>query len=287
MSLIDQLSFDRFFMGRGASRKKTIFDRLSLSFLLLFLCGFSLPAQAEQAIEISPLQHQAFEDGAPRQKQGVGIKQYGRGQVPGRRSGGGRRDDCPTVPLPLTAIVPQTEDTTQNPPIPIVGGVTAAERPTFWFYVPYALNAELTAEFILQDETGAEIYQLSSTDFPSSEQVPGIISIALPTTVPPLEIGKVYEWYFKVNCGEEVPIYTSGGIERIALDNALSQQLANALPQEQALLYQENEIWYDAITTLGNLSRSNPSDRAIADEWNRLLQTLGIAEILTETSANP
>lgn len=260
----------------------------NLAVISLFLADFPLSVKVENSAGTASLHNQvaALEARTLSQKQGIENKQYGRGQVPGRSRGGGRRDDCPAVSVPLTAITSQTEDTTQNPPIAIVGGVTTAERPAFWFYIPYTLNPELTAEFVLQDEAGTEIYKLSSPDFPNTEQTPGIIRVSLPAMVPPLEIGKVYEWYFKVNCGVEVPIYTNGGIERISLNNALSQQLAEASPQEQARLYQENGIWYDAITTLGNLWRSNSNDAVIAEEWNRLLQTLGIADILTVTPAN-
>lgn len=262
-----------------------------LSFLLISILPlmeitlFGLPLQAKVAknLRVSHSQ-QPVENTAQHRGKGAGLKQ-GRGQAPGRRRGGGRRDDCPKVEIPLTAIVPQSEDTAENPPISYVGAITTAERPTFWFYVPYTLNAELTAEFILQDQAGTEIYKLSSVDLSSVEQTPGIISVPLPDTVS-LEIGKGYEWYFKVNCGLEIPIYTNGGIERVALDESLSRQIADASPQEQARLYQENGFWYDAITILANLKRAQPNDGAIAEEWNRLLQVLGIEDILTAPASS-
>jgi hypothetical protein len=236
-----------------------------------------LPAKAQNN-GVLTLQHQ-LTDKAPSQTEAANLKQ-GRGQAPGRRRGGGRRDACPKVQIPLTAIVPQSEDTNQNPPVPYVGSLTTAEHPTFWFYVPYSLNTDLTAEFILQDEAGTEIYKRSSINFTSVEHTPGIISISLPATVS-LEIGKRYEWYFKVSCGLEIPIYANGGIERISPDDSLSRQLANATPQEQAKLYQENGIWYDAVTVLGNLKRAHPNDAATTAAWNQLLQVLGIGDILT------
>lgn len=244
-----------------------------------------LQVKAENEIRVSPPKSQLAKHAALDQDKRVTLTQ-GRGQAPGRRRGGGRRDDCPRVDIPLTAIVPQSEDTAQNPPVPYVGTVTTAEHPTFWFYVPYTLSTDLTAEFVLQDQAGTELYKLTSIDLPDVEQTPGIIGVSLPDTVS-LEIGKSYEWYFKVNCGSEIPIYTNGGVERISPDESLSQQLANASPQEQARLYQENGVWYDAITVLGNLRRSHPGDVAVEAEWNRLLQTLGIADIVTATSSSP
>lgn len=259
-----------------------------LKFILLVALAFIssnflvLPLHAGEDTRITPLNHQPAEKETFSQHQGTILKQ-GRGRAPGRRRGGGRRDDCPKVAVPLTAIIPQSEDTTQNPPVAYVGATTAAEHPTFWFYVPYTLNPDLTAEFILQDQAGTAIYKLSLAEQP--EPTPGIISIPLPATVP-LEVGQGYEWYFKVNCGAEIPIYTNGGIERVPLDSSLFQQLATTSPQEQVRLYQENDLWYDAITTLGNLRRSNPNDAAIAADWNRLLQVLGIEDIL-QSPSNP
>lgn len=259
----------------------------SLSLVMVALLAFLLEPKASHAATVAIRENQPSYQNTLRQDAGANLKQtYGRGEVPGRRNGGGRRDDCPAVQVPLTALVAQQEDPSHDPPLTMVGGVTTAERPTFWFYVPYALNAELTAEFILKDATGASVYQILSVDFPDSEVVPGLIRISLPNTVAPLEIGQVYEWYFKVNCGAEVPIYTNGGIERITIDAALSQQLAAASPQQQARLYQEQGLWYDAVATLGELLRSHPSDTAIAQQWSQLLQTLGLADILPDTSSN-
>lgn len=199
-----------------------------------------------------------------------------RGQVPGRRGGGARRGDCPAPPTELTALVPMTEVSTQTLPETYVGGSTTAEYPTFWFYVPYSQTADLTAEFILQDDTGEDIYRVASDDLLASEQTPGVIGISLPSAIAPLEIGRVYQWYFKLNCGAEAPMYVQGGIERIPLDPDLANQLAQVSPQEQANLYLTNDIWYDAITNLAQLYHNNPSNTTIKSAWINLLQALGL-----------
>lgn len=206
----------------------------------------------------------------------VQAKQYGRGRVPGRARGGGSRGICPSVGTELTAIVPSTtEATAQGLPVTYVGGVTTAERPNLWFYVPYTLSAELTADFILQDETGTTVFQLSSTEFSASEQTPGLVKVVLPE----LAVGKVYQWYFQINCGADSPIYTQGGIERIPLDPTLDSQLAAASPQQQAEIYRNNDLTYDAITILAELHREQPTDTTITTMWNELLQSINITEI--------
>ena len=229
------------------------------------------------AIDLAPISAQAN----PNRLVSIQTKQIG-GQVPGRRRGGARRGgDCPSASTELTALAPETKGATQTLPETYVGGSTTTEHPTFWFYVPQSLTADLTAEFILQDDTGQTIYQTTSADFPVSEQTPGIVSIVLPSTSAPLAIGKTYQWYFKLSCGTEAPISVQGGIERVAVKPELANQLANASPQKQASLYWENGIWYDAVTILAQLYRTNPTDTTIKSVWNNLLRSIGLEDITT------
>lgn len=197
------------------------------------------------------------------------------GQVPGRRRGGARRGDCPETSVPLTALVPAQDAIDQALPVAYVGGVTIAERPTFWFYVPYQLDANLIAEFILQD-AGQEIYRVASTEFPAAETSPGIISVTLPNSIPSLEIGKTYQWFFKVNCARESPPFVRGGVQRVVLNPAVASQLAAASPQEQVAIYQANNFWYDAITTIGTLQRAEGKAQA---DWTSLLEAIGLEDI--------
>jgi Domain of Unknown Function (DUF928) len=202
-----------------------------------------------------------------------------RGRVPGRRRGGARRGDCPTASTDLTALVPATNVVTQTLPETYVGSSTTAERPTLWFYVPYALTADLTAEFILQDAAGQDIYQISSADFPTSEQTPGIISVSLPATIAPLKVGEVYQWFFKLSCKTEAFAYVQGGIERIPLNPDLTNQLAKASLQEQVKLYLANGLEYDAINLLAKLRRTRPTDAVINSAWIDLLRSLNLEDI--------
>ncbi len=199
-----------------------------------------------------------------------------RGRVPGRRRGGARRGSCSNTQTPLVAIVAATEVDTETLPETYVGGITAAEYPTFWFDVPYSLTNELTAEFVLQDDLGQDVYRATSAEFATAGQTPGVMGIALPPELAPLEIGKVYQWYFKVNCGSETPPYVQGGIERVAIAPRLANQLRAATPLEQAALFQENELWYDAVTILAPRHRAEPDNSTIQAIWNDLLQSLDL-----------
>lgn len=248
------------------------FSKYSLSKCILVLAGILLVGST--SINFAAASAQAKPDPSV----SLQAKQAG-GRVPGRRYGGARRGDCPATSTELTALVPETQVVTQTLPETYVGGSTTAAHPTFWFYLPYSLTTDLTAEFILQDDAGRDIYRITSADFSAPKQTPGIISIALPSTVAPLAVGKVYQWYFKLNCGSEAPMYVQGGIERVALKPELANQLANAAPQEQANLYTANDIWYDAVTILAQLHQSNPTDTTIESAWINLLRSTGLEDI--------
>ena len=86
--------------------------------------------------------------------------------VSGRRAGMGSRDNCPAVANALTALIPLQEEQrvskqTDKSISGIVEGLTTSERPTFWFYIPYTKDLTASAEFILQDSAGSDIYQTS------------------------------------------------------------------------------------------------------------------------------
>ncbi len=178
-------------------------------------------------------------------------------------------------PLLALALVPvqKTASTT------VVFGKTAADRPTFWFYVPRRTG--LTATFVLQDPDGNPVYQ-SDVTLP---QTAGIMSFQLPSTVAPLAAGKPYHWFFKLYCKLTSPpdSFVDGWIQREALAPDLTQQLKSATPLQQVRLYAVNGFWFDALTTAAELRRSNASDPA----WAELLKAIALETVATEAIATP
>jgi Domain of Unknown Function (DUF928) len=208
--------------------------------------------------------------------QGKQAGKQARGTVPGRRHGGARRGSCPATQTPLVAIVSEAEVETETLPETYVGGTTIAEYPTVWFDVPYPLTNALTAEFVLQDDQGQDVYRATSAEFAATGQTPGIVGVSLAPELAALEIGKTYQWYFKIDCGSETPPYVQGGIERVTLDPSLTDQLETVTPLEQAALYQQNELWYDAVTILAPLYRAQPNDPSIQAAWMDLMRSLNL-----------
>lgn len=206
----------------------------------------------------------------------------------GRPRGGAARGQCPTVETQLTALVPSTQEaffsgrTNRSISFPIthVWGLTTADHPTFWFYVPYPAptSSALTIEFVLLDSADNYVYKTLLT---ASETLPGIVQVSLPATVA-LQVEQSYHWYFLVYCDAEQPVFTEGWIRRVAPVPTLTRQLAQATPQQQAALCAANGIWYEALTTLGELRRTAPEDRAIAADWSNLLQSVGLETIATQ-----
>ncbi|BAZ42476.1 hypothetical protein NIES4101_84450 [Calothrix sp. NIES-4101] len=198
------------------------------------------------------------------------------GNAPGgRRTGGGRRDNCPDVNPKLTALVPVSEKTDN---ITNVWALTTVERPKFWFYLPYTKSSQYPTEFILQDSEGETIHQ---KDIALPEQ-PGIININLPNTVPALTVGKEYRWFLKVYCNENKespPVYVEGVVSRVNLNLTVTQQLSTATPQQQAAIYAQNGIWHQALTILLELSQNNPKDKIVHDNLASLFSEIGLREM--------
>lgn len=185
---------------------------------------------------------------------------YGR---PGRRVGGGSRSPCPTIDPPLTALMPVTN-----------WGRTIAERPTFWFYVPYSPQQAPAGEFVLQEEKGNDVYRTSFT----LPKTPGFVSFNIPPQAAPLEINKWYHWYFKLYCKPQTsstPVFVEGWVQRVEQTPELERQLKVAeLPDYT--IYATNGVWFDALARLAELRLTNALNPKLEDDWANLLGARGV-----------
>lgn len=189
----------------------------------------------------------------------------------GNRQGSSSRTGCPEVPQPLTALIPETNL-----------GLTAADRPTFLFYVPYSPEPPREVELVLLDEAENEIFNQKIT--PS--EIPGIISISLPETAADLEIGKTYRWQFSYICNPRIRAeddYVEGAIARVAMDDELSRQLeAVNTPLERAELYAKAGLWYETLAELAQLRQIQPQNPETLAEWQELLDSVGLGHLAEE-----
>lgn len=181
---------------------KFIFASIKAANILLVLLATTISVQAESV--------------KPRTKkiQFVAPTPPSRSMPSGRQQGGASRGGCPVVSLPLTAIVPARARATLTEKNPLaarysVGGLTTSERPSFWFYVPYKSHS-LPIEFVLQDELNRNVYKSSLNVV--HEQA-GFVRISIPQTVASLQVGRIYQWFFLVNCDTEAPPFVKGWLK--------------------------------------------------------------------------
>lgn len=178
----------------------------------------------------------------------------------------GRRGGCTTQGgASLTALAPLSHV-----------GQTTSSHPTLAWFVPD--GQILPIEFYLY-ELGENGHR-SLVQQANLQSTPGIMSLPLSANQPGLEIGKRYYWQVVLLCNPNYPssaAVAGAEIERITLASSLNNDLAtaNSLPQ-QAELYAEASLWYDAMSTAIKTS----SDTTITE----LLKSLAEVEAQAETS---
>lgn len=197
----------------------------------------------------------------------------------GTRQAAKRGEGCPNVAMPLTAaLVPIAEKSSGEQ---VVWGLTSAEYPTFWFYVPYPLTDEHPGELRIKttDEKRKSIYKrlLRVTG-----TTPGVVGVRLPSTEAPLKIGELYTYLFVVVCNSKNASeneFVGASVERREQPASIASQLRTATPRERAILYAQEGFWEEALTTFGELRRANPNDAGLTADWSALLEAGGLDEI--------
>ena len=197
--------------------------------------------------------------------------------VPKGTSGGGSRPIAPSCLVP-----PESKSS----PILLAPkrylGLTSQSHPTFWVHLP--TTTAKTIEFSLFDRTRKGIYQVSLPT-PSSA---GLLAIPLPKTEPGLSNDRSYNWTVALVCNPKrrTEDWVMGGwIQRQAPSNRLQQALkqdSNAI--DQAKSYLQDNFWYDALTTLLELS---PESKDLLVVKNLRLNAFDSAGILIPSNTVP
>jgi hypothetical protein len=192
--------------------------------------------------------------------------------LPGRRISGGSRSPSTAclagVDQPVIALVPENNLS-----------LTLSEHPTLWFSLP-AVSQGKSLEFGLFDPAGELIYQ--KTLVATGEA--GITNLSLPETLAPLATGQAYRWYLSVVCNSDnrsEDLFVSGWVERVQLADEVNQQLASAPMQERIAIYTSNELWHDALTTLAELRRNDPTASQLVQPWNALLEAVDLDQVVS------
>ena len=202
--------------------------------------------------------------------------------------GGAASRGCGVSNQSVIALVPVYKETlkqeqTEAVSVTKVWGLTTEKYPSFWFFVPYQKSAINSIEFVLKDESSKLSQTLYRTKVTIPE-VPGIISIRLSATTPPLQVDRMYHWFFKMKiiCNPQQPPeqeYVEGWVQRVNLNPKLVDSPKQVTPQQRVNLYAENGIWYDALTTLAELRLAKPEDPTLAVEWINLLKSVDLENL--------
>jgi hypothetical protein len=176
------------------------------------------------------------------------------GTPDGQRIPGGTRPGqiiaCKQLKQPITALVPENAK-----------GLTTAEYPSFWFYIPYHPQDIYSIEFSLHDQQ--EKTTLYRT-FPKLGKTPGVIGITLPPNPKnSLQLNQNYHWYFKVNCNSQA---TSQEDDDVVLEGWVKRVQPNF----------KDVIWYDELTNLAKRYTSDPNNSEIKKKWENLLKSVGL-----------
>jgi Domain of Unknown Function (DUF928) len=166
---------------------------------------------------------------------------------------------------------------------------TLSAYPTFWFYIPDAMNQVAQVKFVVTElETGKKIYDRVIKD----NQKSAIIGIKAPHeqryALSP-EIN--YSWSLQVDCAgseDDSEIALAGWLSRSALNNQLKPQLTNASEAEKYTVYLKHNLLYDALTEVAQNHIAEPNNIQVETAWNQLLTKLGWQDLIEKKSAiNP
>lgn len=151
--------------------------------------------------------------------------------------------------------------------------VSVSERPTFLAYVS---RTDLPLSFVLVEE-GAE-YPIYERELRVSS--PGVVSFSLP---PSIKLKKrLYQWTVSAVCNRKQPsknVYAQAKFERVAASEQLQNQLKGKNALQQAAIYADSGVWYEAIAKAYEASTAKESDRSGQAGYLDLLNSIGLQKI--------
>jgi hypothetical protein len=198
-----------------------------------------------------------------------------------RTSAGGASRDVSTCGVANTNKAFQQNVTPLLPTSNI--GLTLAEHPTIFVYIPET-NAK-SLFFSVQDANDNNIYQ-NSLQLPDKA---GIIQIDLPSSLPGLKADQKYKWSLAMVCTQDLEPdspFVSGWIHRVSFRNNLKNSQNMAVTLDSAIKFAASGLWYDALSTLAELRRSQPNNQTVAASWQDLLNSVGLNAIANEPVIN-
>jgi Domain of Unknown Function (DUF928) len=208
-----------------------------------------------------------------------------RGINRGQRIGGASRVSNPVIdetssPRPiLVAFVPEYDTAGTKK----IWGLAAAQHPDFWFYSSYSKSSINKAVFTFRNKNNQVIYK-STASIPTK---PGIFRIQMPSSSPMLVVNQLYQWELTFlvtpdNAQDKTKIEevtVAGWIQRTNLNSNLQNKIQQASPIQQAAIYADNGLWYDAFSAVAQFKRDRPQDVQIEQNWKDILNSVNLDKL--------
>jgi hypothetical protein len=155
---------------------------------------------------------------------------------------------------PFTALVPENGK-----------GLTTAEHPIFWFYIPDAPDDIHSIEFSVHDQDEKTTLYRTSLQL---TKTPGVIGLPLPPSPHySLKLNESYHWRLIINCDQKetskdpIVLELEGWVTRV-------QQSPN--------------LWHDELTNLAKRYLSEPENPEVKRAWVELLKSVGLEGMAQE-----
>lgn len=179
---------------------------------------------------------------------------------------------CMQGDLPLTALAPIDNVVT-----------TVSANPSLFWYVPQ--TKARVAIFSVFDNQNKRIYRT----FLPLRTKPGVMKLSLPSTVSLINDND-YKWQLTLICNParlQQDVRVEGEIKRTKLDPEQEKQLAEReQPLDKAQVYANASVWQETIAILDQLRRERPNDPEIAQNWEELLESVGLKAIADQPLIN-
>lgn len=190
--------------------------------------------------------------------------------LPNYREAGGSRGTCIANGDNLIALIPENPASNVN--------ITASITPKLFFYVPETTEQK-TIEFVLRDQNDQLVHEV----FLQTTGQEGIINVEIPQDISQ-SLGQSdsnYHWYLSMICDEQKrarDLVLEGWISYVELDNSVKQKLENFSPTEQADFYQQEGIWYDALSVVAE-DTNQVIDPSATEKWTEMLDSIGLSKL--------
>lgn len=191
--------------------------------------------------------------------------------IPSNRRDGGSRGNCIASEKDFIALVPEKSI-----------NLTASVNSRLFFYVPQT-DTPKTIEFVLRNSKD----QLVHETFIETSGRAGITSVAIPAQAKrsSQESQGDYRWYLSMICDPNErsrDIVLEGWIKYLELNNSLKEKIKVSSSLEKFNLFQQQGVWYDALSVVAESQKSESNLVSIQTQWSQLLESIGLGDLASE-----